>query len=113
VRSLVLETNLAVYGPYGTTTEGIPFELSAPGSQIIGFYGRSGIYLDAIGVYVQVQVLLFSFHNYSKDYFFFCCCWASANYAYMYRFGSESDIAFRILYNLQYLFLAYTRIILL
>lgn len=53
VTSLVLETNLAVYGPYGMGG-GIPFELPAFGGQIIGFHGRSGTLLDAIGVYVQV-----------------------------------------------------------
>jgi Jacalin-like lectin domain len=60
VKSLALETNLAVYGPYGKA-QGIPFELSAPGSQIIGFLGRSGLLLDAIGVYVQVPALLYFF----------------------------------------------------
>jgi hypothetical protein len=54
VRSLKFETNLGSYGPYGTE-EGVPFELPANGGQIIGFHGRSMKYLDALGVYVQVN----------------------------------------------------------
>lgn len=58
VKSLVLETNLAAYGPYGME-EGIPFALPALGGKIIGFYGRCGDLLDSIGVYVQVQLFWF------------------------------------------------------
>ncbi|KAJ4805298.1 Mannose-binding lectin superfamily protein [Rhynchospora pubera] len=53
VRSLTLETNLATYGPYGQQ-DGIPFELPAINGEIIGFHGRSGMYLDAIGIYIKV-----------------------------------------------------------
>ncbi|KAJ3687900.1 hypothetical protein LUZ61_017064 [Rhynchospora tenuis] len=55
--SLVLETNLRRYGPYGAE-EGQSFELSAEGGEIIGFHGRSGQFLDAIGVYVKAFVKL-------------------------------------------------------
>lgn len=58
VRSLVLETNFAVYGPYGME-EGETFEFNALGGQIIGFHGRCGAILDAVGVYVQVGATVF------------------------------------------------------
>ncbi|XP_078150668.1 mannose/glucose-specific lectin-like [Carex rostrata] len=54
VKSLKFETNLGSYGPYGDEN-GVPFELSANGGQIIGFHGRPGEYLDALGVYVKVK----------------------------------------------------------
>lgn len=54
VKSLKLETNLHTYGPYGAE-DGQSFQLSAGGGEIIGFHGRSGQFLDAIGAYVKVQ----------------------------------------------------------
>ncbi|XP_078167871.1 agglutinin-like isoform X1 [Carex rostrata] len=60
VRSLELITNYGrSYGPYGKE-EGSPFELSAFDGQIIGFHGRSGEYLNAIGVYVKVRTSITS-----------------------------------------------------
>ncbi|KAK1661009.1 hypothetical protein QYE76_049168 [Lolium multiflorum] len=41
-------------GPYGTE-EGAPFELPAAGGRIIGFHGRSGTFLDALGTYVKMD----------------------------------------------------------
>ncbi|PUZ43500.1 hypothetical protein GQ55_8G014900 [Panicum hallii var. hallii] len=43
------------YGPYGTTAAtGTPFSVpAADGASIVGFWGRSGWLLDAIGVYVK------------------------------------------------------------
>ena len=56
VRSLEVITNLHTYGPFGKAdSEQTPFELSAVNGKIIGFHGRSGSYLDAIGVYIQVH----------------------------------------------------------
>ncbi|XP_078167862.1 uncharacterized protein LOC144562545 [Carex rostrata] len=53
VMSLTLETNLDVYGPYGTK-RGQPFKFRGPRySQIIGFHVHSAKYINAIGVYVQ------------------------------------------------------------
>ncbi|XP_078176384.1 protein GOS9-like [Carex rostrata] len=54
LRSLKFETNSGSYGPYGKE-EGIPFELPAITGQIIGFHARSGVYLDALGVYVKAN----------------------------------------------------------
>ncbi|XP_078167863.1 uncharacterized protein LOC144562546 [Carex rostrata] len=53
VMSLTLETNLDVYGPYGTE-RGQPFKLHGPTySQIIGFHVHCEKYINAVGVYVQ------------------------------------------------------------
>lgn len=52
LRSLKFETNLETFGPYGKE-DGMPFELPATNGQIIGFHGRSGQFLDALGVYVK------------------------------------------------------------
>ncbi|XP_078150021.1 agglutinin-like isoform X2 [Carex rostrata] len=57
VRSLQLITNKKTHGPYGKE-EGTPFELDELGGTIIGFHGRSGAYLDAIGVYVQWPIYI-------------------------------------------------------
>ncbi|XP_078168443.1 disease resistance RPP13-like protein 4 [Carex rostrata] len=55
VMSLTLETNLDVYGPYGTE-KGKEFELRGPKySQIIGFHAHCEKYINAVGVYVQVS----------------------------------------------------------
>lgn len=58
------------FGPYGTGGE-FPFELSAFSGQIIGFYGRSGWYLDALGVYVKVCNKIIIIDN--KHLYFICC----------------------------------------
>jgi Jacalin-like lectin domain len=52
VMSLSFETNLQTYGPYGRE-EGVPFHLPTHGGKIIGFHGRSGQLIDAIGTYVK------------------------------------------------------------
>ncbi|PNT69866.1 hypothetical protein BRADI_2g01740v3 [Brachypodium distachyon] len=57
VRSLTFVTNARrSFGPYGKE-EGVPFALPAAvaGGRIIGFFGSSGLYLDAIGTYVQMD----------------------------------------------------------
>ncbi|CAN4093857.1 unnamed protein product [Withania somnifera] len=53
VKSLIFTTNLKCYGPVGSEAGGTPFTLLLKGGAIMGFHGRSGAYLDAIGVYVQ------------------------------------------------------------
>ncbi|XP_078166224.1 protein GOS9-like [Carex rostrata] len=53
IRSLKFETNLRSFGPYGREDQGTFFELPAITGQIIGFHGRAGKYLSALGVYVQ------------------------------------------------------------
>ncbi|XP_074573439.1 agglutinin-like [Curcuma longa] len=50
VKSLTFTSNKATYGPYGEEN-GSPFTLNAQGGKIVGFFARSGQYLDAIGIY--------------------------------------------------------------
>ncbi|KAE8789071.1 Disease resistance protein RPM1 [Hordeum vulgare] len=51
ITSLTLVTSACTYGPFGKG-DGIPFSMAAASnSSIVGFFGRSGWYLDAIGVY--------------------------------------------------------------
>ncbi|KAK3231612.1 hypothetical protein Dsin_003493 [Dipteronia sinensis] len=59
IQSLCFHTNLNNYGPFGPTN-GTPFESSMKDGVIVGFHGRSGIYIDAIGVYVKNSADLFS-----------------------------------------------------
>ena len=57
VTSIKFVTNLGSYGPWGEE-KGAPFAVavqpgSGGGGGVVGFFVRSGIYLDAIGVYVR------------------------------------------------------------
>ncbi|XP_019180886.1 PREDICTED: mannose/glucose-specific lectin-like [Ipomoea nil] len=52
LRSIKFTTNEREYGPYGTVDE-TPFTSNIPsGYQIVGFLGRAGYYIDAIGAYI-------------------------------------------------------------
>ncbi|PON75634.1 Jacalin-like lectin domain containing protein [Trema orientale] len=48
LRSLTFKSNKRTFGPYGAE-EGTPFTFPMDGGLIVGFRGRSGWYLDAIG----------------------------------------------------------------
>ncbi|URD95865.1 Jacalin, partial [Musa troglodytarum] len=50
IRSLTFGSNKKTYGPYGVE-DGFAFDLDAGGQRIVGFFARSGQFLDAIGVY--------------------------------------------------------------
>lgn len=52
VRSLTFMSNKRKYGPYGVEL-GTVFSFPMTEGKIVGFHGRSGLYLDAIGVYVK------------------------------------------------------------
>ncbi|XVF79052.1 hypothetical protein PTKIN_Ptkin14bG0188800 [Pterospermum kingtungense] len=52
ITSLSFKTNLTTYGPFGTAT-GTSFSIPIEGSVVIGFHGRGGYYLDAIGIHVK------------------------------------------------------------
>ena len=52
IRSLTFRSNQRIFGPFGVE-EGTPFSLSMDGGQIVGFQGRSGWYLDAIGFHLS------------------------------------------------------------
>lgn len=52
IKSLTFHTTKGKYGPYGEE-EGEPFSTNLKeGSMIVGFHGRKGLFLDAIGVHV-------------------------------------------------------------
>ncbi|XP_044962818.1 jacalin-related lectin 19-like isoform X2 [Hordeum vulgare subsp. vulgare] len=51
IRSLAFRTERAAYGPFGAV-EGTPFQFAVEGGVIVGFCGRSGWQLDAVGMYV-------------------------------------------------------------
>lgn len=53
VGSVTFVSNRRTFGPYGMG-EGAPFELPAAGGRIIGFHGRSGGLLNALGTYVKM-----------------------------------------------------------
>lgn len=53
IRSINFITNKQTYGPFGRQ-EGTPFSVPAQNnSSVVGFFGRSGKYINAVGVYVQ------------------------------------------------------------
>ncbi|KAK7843598.1 agglutinin [Quercus suber] len=53
IRSLSFKTNRTEYGPYGTVT-GQPFSHRMEGGVIVGFHGRAGDNVDAIGACVKI-----------------------------------------------------------
>uniref|UniRef100_A0A7C9DXH2 Jacalin-type lectin domain-containing protein n=1 Tax=Opuntia streptacantha TaxID=393608 RepID=A0A7C9DXH2_OPUST len=55
VRSLSFQTNRAKYGPFGKEI-GTHFSSAKTEGKVIGFYGRSGQFLDAIGVHMQCRL---------------------------------------------------------
>lgn len=56
ITTLTFETNKnKTFGPFGREN-GFPFEFPSFGGKIIVFHGRSGLYLDVLGVYVQVYM---------------------------------------------------------
>ncbi|GFP85673.1 jacalin-related lectin 19 [Phtheirospermum japonicum] len=52
IRSLMFKSNRRTFGPYGVE-EGTPFFFPMEGGQIVGFKGKSGWYLDAIGFHIS------------------------------------------------------------
>ncbi|PAN16527.1 hypothetical protein PAHAL_3G066700 [Panicum hallii] len=55
IASLTFVTNVKTYGPFGLG-DGTPFTVPVEDNHgVVGFFGRSSRYLDAIGAYVQPQ----------------------------------------------------------
>lgn len=51
VTSLTILTNVGTYGPFGNEN-GTPFNLPKnDGDKVVGFFGRAGLFLNALGVY--------------------------------------------------------------
>ncbi|KAM6576289.1 hypothetical protein CsatB_028126 [Cannabis sativa] len=58
ILSLSFQTNLKTYGPFGTTT-GEPFAIPlSEDNVLVGFFGRCGYYLDALGTYVKPEPII-------------------------------------------------------
>lgn len=53
IRSLTFESNKRKYGSYGIE-QGTYFSLPTIGGKIVGFHGKSGWYLGAIGVHLEL-----------------------------------------------------------
>ncbi|KAM7468844.1 hypothetical protein LguiA_007027 [Lonicera macranthoides] len=51
ITSLSLITNLTTYGPFGTASSEA-FSIPIANSAVVGFHGRCGYYLDALGIFV-------------------------------------------------------------
>ena len=52
LRSITFYTNNGKYGPFGDEI-GNAFTSSVTTGKVVGFHGRSGVYLDAIGVHME------------------------------------------------------------
>ncbi|KAK4478281.1 hypothetical protein RD792_017570 [Penstemon davidsonii] len=67
IKSLCFYTNTTKYGIFGSDT-GTPFSFPMEGGQIIGFHGRSGSLIDAIGVYVKPNIFSICKPNLVSEY---------------------------------------------
>ncbi|TXG56072.1 hypothetical protein EZV62_017385 [Acer yangbiense] len=52
IGSLTFHTNLHKYGPFGVASVGDAFEIPMENGKIVGFFGRAGNWVDALGIYV-------------------------------------------------------------
>lgn len=52
IKSLTLHSTRGKYGPFGEEL-GTYFTSATTEGKVVGFHGRSGLYLDAIGVHMQ------------------------------------------------------------
>eukprot|EP00258_Populus_trichocarpa_P028898 XP_024444917.1 mannose/glucose-specific lectin isoform X4 [Populus trichocarpa] len=57
ITSLSFTTNRATYGPFGTGS-GTPFSIPINNNTVVGFHGRAGHYLDAIGIFVKPETTI-------------------------------------------------------
>nr|TKS04651.1 mannose/glucose-specific lectin-like isoform X2 [Populus alba] len=57
ITSLSFTTNRTTYGPFGTGS-GTPFSIPINNNAVVGFHGRAGYYLDAIGIFVKPQTTI-------------------------------------------------------
>ncbi|KAI3786150.1 hypothetical protein L1987_45281 [Smallanthus sonchifolius] len=53
IRSLTLKSNRRRFGPFGVE-EGTPFSFFTNAGHIVGFYGRSGWFVDSIGFHLSI-----------------------------------------------------------
>ncbi|KAL0397013.1 UNVERIFIED_CONTAM: Jacalin-related lectin 19 [Sesamum calycinum] len=59
IRSLTFKSNRRTFGPFGVE-EGVPFSFPMEGGKIVGFKGRAGWYLDAIGFHITRAKIRFT-----------------------------------------------------
>ncbi|KAH9606584.1 hypothetical protein KSS87_016114 [Heliosperma pusillum] len=52
IKSLTFHTTKTKYGPYGDE-HGVPFSSKSKEGMIVGFHGKRGLFLDAIGVHIK------------------------------------------------------------
>lgn len=52
IRQITFYTNKGKYGPYGIEI-GTYFSSSAARGKIVGFHGKSGLFLNAVGVHME------------------------------------------------------------
>lgn len=88
IRSLTLETNRRTYGPFGVE-EGTKFSFPIMGTNVVGVYGRSGWYLDAIGLYLGTSQE-YAFHLYCFNFLDIVLYFYDAKYINIYNMGRFS-----------------------
>ncbi|KAM7515222.1 hypothetical protein LguiA_004805 [Lonicera macranthoides] len=57
ITSLSFTTNRATYGPFGTGS-GTSFSIPINNNTVVGFHGRGGHYIDAIGIFVKPKTTI-------------------------------------------------------
>lgn len=67
IQSLTFHTTKSYYGPYGEE-QGQTFSSNLKEGKIVGFHGRKGLFLDAIGVHVLEGKVLPKIHSPSKAF---------------------------------------------
>ncbi|KAL3618260.1 Jacalin-related lectin 19 [Castilleja foliolosa] len=67
IRSLTFKSNRRTFGPYGVE-EGSPFSFPMEGGQIVGFKGKCGWYLDAIGFHISKTKPPKKMHNFQQKF---------------------------------------------
>ncbi|KAM7473148.1 hypothetical protein LguiB_020391 [Lonicera macranthoides] len=66
ITSLSLITNLTTYGPFGIASSET-FSFPIANSAVVGFHGRCGYYLDALGIFVIPSRILFLRHTFFSE----------------------------------------------
>lgn len=78
VMSLCFQTNQKRYGPYGSD-KGTHFSFDGKGGVIVGFHGRFGSFIDAIGIYLMPKSLAFDRHSTREESITNEVCYMASN----------------------------------
>ncbi|KAL3632378.1 hypothetical protein CASFOL_025362 [Castilleja foliolosa] len=57
IQSIAFTTTLATYGPFGSPS-GTSFSIPINNNTVVGFHGRAGNYVDAIGIFVKPETII-------------------------------------------------------